>query len=124
MAKRRTVLSEAKLAHKKAAFLRFYKKLGGKQLAANAIGVDRNSVWEWEVADPAFKKLVDAAEMADTEELVKIMEKRAKKKSDLLMMFALKKRDHGYRDSSKLELMGNVTVNVVSFADPKAKPKP
>ena len=116
MKRRRTALTAAKLAHKKAAFLRFYKKLGGKTLAANAIGQDRNTIWKWEQEDDEFAHKVLMAEQAETEELEKIMMKRAKKKSDLLMMFALKKRDTTYRDSSKVELSGDLTVNVVNFA--------
>ncbi len=117
MKSRRSALTAAKLAHKKAAFLRLYKKLGGKALAARAIGVDRDSVWKWEQTDAEFRELVVEAEEADTEEMEKMMRKRAMGKSDLLMMFALKKRRPEYRDSSKVEMTGSLTVNVVSYKD-------
>lgn len=117
--KRKVDLTQVKRAHKKGAFLRAFKKLGGRHLAANAVGVHPNTIWEWQQEDEAFRKEVLLVEELDTEAMEKEMRRRAMKKSDLLMMFAMKKRKPEYRDSSKLELSGNLSVSVVSYAKKK-----
>lgn len=120
---RKVDLGAAKRAHKKAAFLRAYRKLGGKQTASEAIGLDRNTVWEWEQEDEKFRADVLAVEELDTEDLEKVARARAKKKSDLLMMFILKKRKPEYRDSVKLEHSGKLSIADLVVDDPDAKPK-
>lgn len=116
--KRKVDLKQAKTAHKKAAFLRAYRKLGGKATASESIGVDRDTVWGWEQTDEKFRADVLRAEELDTEELEKVARARAKKKSDLLMMFLLKGRKPAtYRDNVKIEHSGSVTVKDLLLKD-------
>lgn len=109
-------------AHKKAAFLKAFKKLGGVCAAADAINVTRNLVWDWRQEDPEFMEAFNSVEEADTQELEAIARERAVEKSDLLMMFLLKGRKPlTYRDNVKVEHSGRVTVADLLLDDPEAK---
>lgn len=101
-----------KREHKKARFLQVFRNNGGKLfLTAELVGVNPNTVWEWRRDDHAFAERYNTALDATTDELEKECERRAKKKSDLLMIFSLKgRRPEKYRDNVKLEHSGSVTV--------------
>ena len=106
--------------HKKEAFLRAYRKLGGKYTAAESIGVAPSTIWRWEKDDEKFRNDILDVEELDTEELEAKARERAVEKSDLLTMFLLKKRKPEYRDNSSLEISGKgggpIEVSVINYA--------
>lgn len=104
---------------KKERFLAAYRRTGGIFTAAAAVGIGGTTVWEWRQTDEEFAAAFNSLEEADTEDLEKIARKRAAKKSDLLMMFLLKKRKPEYRDSSKVEHSGTVSVKDLLLDDPR-----
>lgn len=111
---------QADRAHKKERFLEVFQKNGGfVVLAAEAIGVNRNTIWEWRRADKEFERRFEQALDHTTEQLEKEMERRAMHpRHDLLMMFALKgRRPEKYRDNVKVEQTGSVTVVVKKYGD-------
>lgn len=113
--------------HKKAAFLRAYRKLQGKALAAEAIGRTTTTVWRWEQEDADFRAAVLDVEELNTDELEQMLRERAKEKSDLLGIFLLKgARPEKYRENISLEASGKgggpIQVDVVNYAA-AAKPK-
>ncbi len=110
---------------KKARFLRVFRNNGGKQyLACEVTGIHVNTVWEWRRDDEDFEQKYNNALEASTDELEKEMERRAKKKSDLLMIFSLKGRRPGkYRDNVKVEHAGSVSLTDLVVDDPDQKTK-
>lgn len=111
--------------NKKRRFLKVFRNNGGKLfLACELMGLHHNTVWEWRQKDKEFAGRYEAALEASTDEMEREMERRAKKKSDLLIMFSLKgRRPDKYRDNAKLDVAGSVTVNLVSYADGKGGEK-
>lgn len=96
---------QQKREHKKAAFLKVFRNNGGRLFTTcELVGVHNNTVWEWRQKDPEFAEKYNTALEATTDDLEKEMERRALKKSDLLMIFTLKgRRPAKYRDNVKVE---------------------
>lgn len=111
--------------HKKERFLTAYRKLGGMVTAAEAVDVSPNTIWEWRQDDEEFASRFNALREKDTEQLEKEARRRALKKSDLLMMFLLKgRRPETYRDNSKVEHTGTVSIKDLLLDDGKSPEKP
>lgn len=108
--------------HKKDAYLKAFKRLGGQIAAADAVGISRTTVWEWRKDDPEFAEAYDSIEEQDTQELERAARKRAQGKSDLLAMFFLKaRRPATYRDNVKVEHSGTVTLADFYSGRPKGE---
>lgn len=91
--------------NRKATFLLFLSEGNTVTLAARAIGVSRQAAYQYRDNDPEFRQLWDNAieEGIDTLENEAIT--RAKKSSDLLLIFLLKaKRPDVYRDQIEINV--------------------
>ena len=121
--KRRNNLQPLWTVHKKASFLKAFKKLGGVYTACNAVSINPSTVQTWRERDPAFAAEYLAAKEADTEELEKRARFRAMKRSDILMMFLLNgRRPEMYRQNAKVTHAGGITVrDLLVDDDPPAK---
>ena len=72
--------------------------------ACAAAGISRNALNEWRRDDPGFDAAcIDALEEG-TDDLEAVARTRAKEKSDLLLMFILKKRRPEFRENHKVEV--------------------
>lgn len=100
--------------------------------AALVAGVDFSSHYEWAREDERYAAAAKDAIELQTQYLEEAAHQRAigehgKQPSDLLAIFLLKgRRPEVYRDNAKIEHGGNaggpLSVQIVSFADPKAAP--
>jgi hypothetical protein len=72
--------------------------------AVEAGGIGRTTLFEWKSEDPEFAALVEAAIEDGTDALEGIARDRAKEKSDLLLMFILKKRRPEFRDNHQVQV--------------------
>ena len=116
-------------APKKVAFILALAQLGSRSRAADAVGISKMLIWQWNREDPAFKKaFVRAMEIASDlleDEMIRraaegviepvfqggrlVGSKRAF--SDALLMFALKgAKPEKYADRSKVEHTGEVDL--------------
>lgn len=75
---------------KKRAFLTAYRDLATIRHAAEVSKVSRRSVYRWKDSDPAFAAAMDWAREDAIESLELVARERARRKSDLLLIFLLK----------------------------------
>jgi len=91
--------------------------------AAQAVGIDRHTVYDHLHADPAFKAAYDEALEAGTEFLEQVARQRAIETSDVLLIFLLKARRPGvYREYHRHELAAAADAPLtitVTFDDPR-----
>lgn len=109
-------------AAKREAFLDAYRKTGTIKAACDLIGLSRARVAVWRKQDPEFSLAFDTAVTEYTEHLERIVHQRAEDKSDILLMFALKKRDPSYRENFKMEHSGEVAIRVIRYDEPTSAP--
>jgi hypothetical protein len=74
-------------------------------------GLSYTQYLKWKKEDDVFRADVEVAKGLGTNCLEDVATSRAKRKSDILLMFLLKKRDPSYRDNTP-----NVTVPVTVVA--------
>lgn len=103
---------------KQDAFLVAYRTLGTIKEACAVTHVSRQAVHRWRKDDAHFLEAFDQADIEFTEHLESIVLDRAKNKSDILLMFALKKRVPAYRENFKVEHSGDVAVRIIRYDDP------
>lgn len=124
---------------KKTAFLTILADTANVTAAAAAIGVARRTVYEWREEDPEFAAGWAYAEKLGVEGMKDEIKRRAfdgvlepvfyqgdecgtvRKYSDTLAMFLIKAHDPAYRDSSKLELSGQLALNEMSDEEIRAE---
>lgn len=94
---------EAETARKKNLFLEAYQKTGAIYLAADAVGIDRNTPRVWKKKDPDFKKRMEQAFEANTQYLEWNAYKQAVSgKAPVMLIFLLKSRRPGvYGDKAQ-----------------------
>lgn len=78
--------------------------------AAKAAGIHRQTLLRWRQSDEAFAVQVADAIEAGTDVLEDEARRRALDKSDILLMFLLKKRRPEFRDSYRVEHSGGISV--------------
>jgi hypothetical protein len=88
----------------KAAFLTAYAEWGNVTTGCRVAGIPRRSFYDWIARDDAFAKAVDATREEVMDDLEQEMFKRAREKSDLLMIFTLKHNRDRYRESPRVEV--------------------
>jgi hypothetical protein len=96
-------------------FLMMYRRSGTIRSACKLARLRREVVDNWRSNDKIFREKVQRAELEYTEYLERIAFQRAESKSDLLLMFTLKKRDPSYRENFKMEHSGEVALRVVRY---------
>ncbi|WP_250533966.1 terminase [Caballeronia sp. AZ10_KS36] len=124
---------------KKTAFLAVLSQTANVSAAAEAIGVARQTVYQWRENDSEFASAWAKAEMLGVEGMKDEVNRRAfagfdepvfyqgamcgsvRKYSDTLAMFLIKARDPAYRDNSKVELSGRLALNEMSDEDIRAE---
>ena len=104
---------QQKITHpKKLAFLENYPRFIRTTLTARAIGVAEVTIYDWRKTDEAFNKaFLEVKKKVETdrlEELEEEMHKRALDKSDLLLIFSVKKLDPSYREKSETHISGDI----------------
>jgi hypothetical protein len=104
----------------KAAFLVAYTKWGNVTVGCRAAGIPRRSYYDWIAKDKAFANAVDAAREEVLDDLEEEMFKRARDKSDLLMIFTLKHNRDRYRETPRVEVAVKPSV-LVEYRDAKAE---
>lgn len=109
-------------AAKREAFLDAYRRTGTIKAACELTQLTRSRVAIWRKDDPEFALAFDTAVVEYTEHLERIVHQRAEDKSDILLMFALKKRDPSYRENFKMEHSGEVAIRVIRYDDPAPAP--
>jgi hypothetical protein len=94
--------------------------------ACDAVHMSRSTLHEWRTDDPEFAAEVEAAIEDGTDVLAGIARDRAKEKSDLLLMFILKKRDPSYRDNHQVqvEVGDNLTGLFEALRQSAPQPEP
>lgn len=75
---------------RKAAFLLAFRELCNISVAAEIVGIDRGTVYNWLNADPEFKESFEKAREVGTELLEDVAWKRAQDTSDRLLVVLLK----------------------------------
>jgi hypothetical protein len=93
---------------KQYAFLRAYAKTGNIQLAAKAAKVGRRTHYDW-LTNASYAEDFRDAQAEALEMLEAAAHKRAtraRKPSDILLMFLLKKLDPSYRENHRVEHTG------------------
>jgi hypothetical protein len=118
------VKSENRLARNRrvaqfTSFLKAYAEHGTVYKACQAANVRRKDVLKWKADDARLQQRFEDAEKQFTEKLENIAHERAAEKSDLLLMFTLKKRDPSYRENFKMEHSGDVSVKVIRYDTPE-----
>jgi hypothetical protein len=121
------------------AFLTVFADTCSVTKAAAAIGVARQTVYEWRDNDVEFAAAWQRAERLGVEAMKDETKRRAfegvnepvfyqgaecgavRKYSDTLAMFLIKAHDPTYRDSSKLELAGQLSVTNMTDAEIQAE---
>lgn len=88
---------------RQALFFEGYVETGTISGGCRAAGISRFTYQEWRRSDPEFLALMNEAEEIVSDDLEETAAERAKDKSDLLMMFLLKKRRPEFRDNFKGE---------------------
>jgi hypothetical protein len=86
---------------RKALYLEGLIDFGTPTAGARTAGISIFTVYKWKRDDPEFKQMCEEAEEIITQGLEEEAIVRAKEKSDLLLMFLLKKRRPEYRDNWK-----------------------
>lgn len=124
---------------KKTAFLTILSQTANVTAAAEAIGVFRSTVYTWRENDAEFAAAWAYAEKLGVEGMKDEVNRRAfngvnepvfyqgmecgviRKYSDTLAMFLIKARDPAYRDSTKVELSGQLALNEMTDEDIRAE---
>jgi hypothetical protein len=88
----------------KTAFLTAYAEWGNVTAGCKVAKVPRRTYYEWVAKDHEFAKAVDAVREEVLDDLEQEMFKRAREKSDLLMIFTLKHNRDRYRESPRVEV--------------------
>jgi hypothetical protein len=88
----------------KAAFLTAYAEWGNVTAGCKVAKVPRRTFYEWIARDEAFARAVDATREEVLDDLEQEMFKRAREKSDLLMIFTLKHNRDRYREAPRVEV--------------------
>jgi hypothetical protein len=88
----------------KAAFLAAYAEWGNVTAGCRAARIPRRTYYEWLAKDHEFAKAVDAVREEVLDDLEQEMFKRAREKSDLLMIFTLKHNRDRYREAPRVEV--------------------
>ena len=70
-------------------------------------GIPRRSYYDWLTKDEAFAKAVDATREEVLDNLEEEMFKRAREKSDLLMIYTLKHNRDRYRETPRIEVVAS-----------------
>ncbi len=106
----------SKLTHKKRdEFLAVLSEGESVQSAANAIAVSRQAVYKLRETDDGFAALWDGAINSGTDILEDEAVRRAKKSSDVLLMFLLKgRRPEKYKDRTDIT-SGGKELKTVTF---------
>jgi hypothetical protein len=108
----------SKIEHpNKLLFLEKYPAFAKITETARAIGISQDLVFYWRNHDEpfarAFEEVKKRVRMTRLEELEAEAYKRAKEKSDLLLMFMVKQLDPSYRDKfMEAQLTGDITVKL------------
>lgn len=79
------------------AFLEAYSRIGNITQAAHEAGISRVMHYEW-LRDDDYCQRFDDACRAYLDTLVQVCDERARKGSDVLLMFRMKKLDNSYRE--------------------------
>lgn len=86
-------------------FIQLYTKTGNVSLSAKGCGIHRNTVYARREASPDFAKAMDGAREEAIEALEYEAWKRAKSKSDVLLIFLLKSlKPDMYRETTRQEI--------------------
>ena len=94
----RSMPANRALQLKKAAFLAAYKTCGNISEASRACEIDRSCHYDW-LRDPEYAEAFEFAKDEATDDLERVARERAKKGSDLLLIFLLKSlRPKVYRE--------------------------
>lgn len=119
MAKSETRLARNRRVAQFASFLKAYAEHGTLFKACSVAGVRRKDILKWKAEDARLQQRYEDAEKQFTEKLENIAHERAAEKSDLLLMFTLKKRDPSYRENFKMEHSGDVAIKVIRYDSPE-----
>lgn len=92
-------LSHEGMLRRHGVFLEALAEFGTIRSACDAADVSRRVYYDWIARYPDFKQAAEDAMERNTDELEEVAQDRAKDKSDLLLMFLLKKRRPEYRDN-------------------------
>jgi CRP-like cAMP-binding protein len=103
--------------------LEAYRELGIVSRACEAAGISRKTWYEWLKEDPDFAQEVADAEEAAIDSLEEAARERAKKSSDLLLMFCLKAKRPEYRDKQQIDITATLQQEIppAQLADLKAE---
>lgn len=114
--------NQSVLKRKRERYLSFLRKGEPLYVACQRAGLSSTSMRRLYRDDPEWAKRVDDAIEDGTDSLESVGIKRARSKSDLLMMFFLKaKRPNTYREQTSLvgKDGGPATIQIVSYRDGK-----
>jgi hypothetical protein len=100
-----------------------YREHGVIAYACEAAGICRQTWYNWLKEDPAFAKEAHDAEEDAIDALEVEARKRAKDKSDLLLMFTLKAKRPEYRDKAEIDITATLQQEIppAQLADLKAE---
>jgi hypothetical protein len=121
MAKRRATNSANSAPIKKGAWKELFCKLFAETMcvatAAAGAGMDRSTVYKARKTDPDFAAAWDSAKESAIESLEAAAYERARKMSDVLLIFLLKShKPELYRESVSLKHSGTVNLNFSELA--------
>jgi hypothetical protein len=115
----RPLIGQALTQLHKDTFLSFFEQTGNNTQSCEAAGIDMSTLYtQWLKNDPAFVCAYNEAQLASNHRNIDKLEaecdRRALDKSDLLLMFRLKKLDNSYRDNPAFAPAGNsnTTINI------------
>jgi len=101
-----------KKADRQERFLRAFSQIPHIGEACAAASISRNTYYRWLKEDEAFAEKAKEAEEYGLDELEAEAIRRAKEKSDVLLIFLLKsKRRHIFGDKLDLNATGDITLN-------------
>lgn len=103
--------SGSAILRRKRAFLAAYQTSGKITDSADELGISRDTYYDWLATDPDFTAAIDSIHEWWTAKLRGRVLERSEK-SDLLLMFEMKRRDPAYKDNWKIEL--NVSQQVAA----------
>ena len=120
-------------------FLEAYAETGIMRSACEAIGVSRQAVWGWQEHDEEFSAAFNQARALADDALRKEIHRRGvegvekpifykghqvatvREYSDTLLIFQAKARMPEYRDQSKIEHTGELTISLADIAAIRAR---
>lgn len=95
-------------------FLDLYRKSGNITLSARGAGVTRSAVYDRRESYPRFAEIMDAAKTEAIESLEAVAWERARKTSDVLLIFLLKSlKPEMYHERQRVDNTGEVKITVV-----------